>query len=175
VTDLSTAFRDALGSRYRVEREIGQGGMATVYLASDLKHQRSVAIKVLLPELAHSLGPERFLRDIEIAAKLQHPNILPVYDSGDADGMLYYVMPFVEGESLAERIRRGGPLAPAEAVRIAREVADALDYAHREGIVHRDIKPANILLSGDRPPTNAWSTRGCWCDRTPRVLRPTSG
>jgi tetratricopeptide (TPR) repeat protein/TolB-like protein/predicted Ser/Thr protein kinase len=147
VTDSIATLGTALASRYRVEREIGEGGMATVFLATDLKHQRPVAIKVLRPELAHSLGPERFLREIEIAAKLQHPNILPVYDSGEADGLLYYVMPFVEGESLRDRIVRGGPLPPAEAVRIAREVADALDYAHRQGIVHRDIKPANILIS----------------------------
>jgi serine/threonine-protein kinase len=136
-----------LGDRYRVDREIGAGGMATVYLATDVKHQRSVAVKVLRPELAAALGHERFLREIEIAAKLQHPHILPVYDSGDADGLLYYVMPFVEGESLRDRLVRSGPLPPADAARVAREVADALAYAHRQGIVHRDIKPANILLS----------------------------
>src|SRR5688572_20509866 len=144
--DPITRLRSALSSTYRIEREIGAGGMATVLLATDLKHQRPVAIKVLRAELAQSLGPERFLREIEIAAKLQHPNILPVYDSGDAGGILYYVMPFVEGESLRDRIVRG-PVPPAEALRIACEVADALDYAHRQGIVHRDIKPANILLS----------------------------
>ena len=121
--------------------------MATVYLATDLKHQRQVAIKVLRPELAQSIGPERFLREIEIAARLQHPNILSLHDSGEADGFLYYVMPFIEGESLRERIVREGALPGSEAIRIAREVADALDYAHRQGIVHRDIKPANILLS----------------------------
>ncbi|HMC18012.1 MAG TPA: serine/threonine-protein kinase, partial [Gemmatimonadales bacterium] len=137
----------ALGDRYRVEREVGAGGMAIVFLATDVKHQRPVAIKVLRPELAAAVGHERFLREIEIAAKLQHPHILPVYDSGQADGMLYYVMPFVEGESLRDRLSRGGPLPHAEAARIAREVADALAYAHRQGIVHRDIKPANILLS----------------------------
>lgn len=146
MTDSYSVLREALASSYRIEREIGAGGMATVLLATDLKHQRPVAIKVLRPELAQSLGPERFLREIEIAAKLQHPNILPVYDSGDANGVLYYVMPFVEGESLKDRIARG-PIPPAEALRIASEVADALDYAHRQGIVHRDIKPANILLS----------------------------
>jgi len=136
-----------LGDRYRVEREVGAGGMAMVFLATDVKHQRPVAIKVLRPELAAAVGHERFLREIEIAAKLQHPHILPVYDSGQADGLLYYVMPFVEGESLRDRLSRGGPLPHAEAARIAREVADALAYAHRQGIVHRDIKPANILLS----------------------------
>src|SRR5438105_3592745 len=121
--------------------------MAIVFLATDVKHQRPVAIKVLRPELAAAVGHERFLREIEIAAKLQHPHILPVYDSGQADGMLYYVMPFVEGESLRDRLSRGGAVPHAEAARIAREVADALAYAHRQGIVHRDIKPANILLS----------------------------
>jgi tRNA A-37 threonylcarbamoyl transferase component Bud32/tetratricopeptide (TPR) repeat protein len=137
----------AVGDRYRVEQEIGAGGMATVYLATDVKHQRSVAVKVLRPELAAALGHERFLREIEIAAKLQHPHILPVYDSGEAAGLLFYVMPYVEGESLRDRLVRTGPLPPPEAARIAREVADALAYAHRQGIVHRDIKPANILLS----------------------------
>jgi serine/threonine-protein kinase len=147
VTDPLTTLRDALSGTYRVEREIGQGGMATVFLATDLKHNRPVAIKVLRPELAASIGHDRFLREIEIAARLQHPHILPVYDSGQAGKILYYVMPFVEGESLRDRLVRGGPLSPSEAVRLAREVADALDYAHRQGLVHRDIKPANILIS----------------------------
>lgn len=147
VSDSLTILRQALAASYRVEREIGEGGMATVFLATDLKHQRPVAIKVLRPELALSLGPERFLREIEIAARLQHPNIVPVYDSGKAGDVLYYVMPFVEGESLRDRIVQGGALPAAEAVAIAREVADAIDYAHRQGIVHRDIKPANILIS----------------------------
>jgi tetratricopeptide (TPR) repeat protein/tRNA A-37 threonylcarbamoyl transferase component Bud32/TolB-like protein len=138
----------ALADRYRIERELGQGGMATVYLAQDLKHRRQVAIKVLRPELAAVLGPERFLREIDIAAGLQHPHIMPVYDSGDADGLLYYVMPFVEGESLAARIAREGALPAPLANRILREVADALSYAHSRGLVHRDIKPDNILLSG---------------------------
>ncbi len=137
----------ALGDRYRVEREVGAGGMAIVFLATDVKHQRPVAIKLLRPELAAALGHERFLREIEIAAKLQHPHVLPVYDSGQADGMLYYVMPFVEGESLRDRLVREGRLSQPEAARIAHEVADALAYAHRQGVVHRDIKPANILLS----------------------------
>ena len=146
MNDSVTILRDALAATYRIEGEVGEGGMATVLLARDLKHDRPVAIKVLRPELAQSVGPERFLREIEIAARLQHPNILPVHDSGNAGGVLYYVMPFVDGESLRDRILRG-PVSPAEATRIAREVADALDYAHRQGIVHRDIKPANILLS----------------------------
>ncbi len=147
MTDTLSTLLEALSGTYRVEREIGQGGMATVFLATDLKHNRPVAIKVLRPDLAATLGHERFLREIEIAARLQHPHILPVYDSGTAGHLLYYVMPFVEGESLRDRLVRGGPLPPAEAVRLAREVADALDYAHRQGLVHRDIKPANILIS----------------------------
>ncbi len=147
VDDILKRLQQSLGDRYAVEREVGRGGMATVYLATDLKHQRSVAIKVLLPELAASVGHDRFLQEIGIAAKLQHPHILPVYDSGDADGLLYYVMPFVEGESLRDLILRQGRLDPDEALLIAREVAGALDFAHRSGVVHRDIKPANILIS----------------------------
>jgi tRNA A-37 threonylcarbamoyl transferase component Bud32/tetratricopeptide (TPR) repeat protein len=144
---LRDRLQAALGDRYTVEEEIGQGGMALVFRARDRKHNRTVAVKVLRPELASSLGPERFLREIEIAAQLQHPHILPVYDSGQADGLLYYVMPFVSGESLRGRLLRENRVSPDEALRIAREVANALDYAHRQGIVHRDIKPANILLS----------------------------
>ncbi|HKP28797.1 MAG TPA: protein kinase [Gemmatimonadales bacterium] len=136
-----------LSGRYRVDRELGSGGMATVYLAHDLKHQRTVAVKVLRPELAASLGTDRFLREIEITAGLDHPHILPVHDSGEADGSLYYVMPYVEGESLRDRMTREGQLPVEDAVRIAREVADALATAHRRNIVHRDIKPENILLS----------------------------
>jgi len=120
--------------------------MAVVYLAEDLKHRRQVALKILRPELAAALGPERFLREIEIAAGLHHPHILPLYDSGDADGTLYYVMPFVEGESLRARLEREKQLPIADALRVAREVADALSYAHSRGVVHRDIKPENILL-----------------------------
>jgi serine/threonine protein kinase/tetratricopeptide (TPR) repeat protein len=140
-------IRAALADRYTIEREIGQGGMATVYLAEDLKHHRQVAIKVMRPELAESVGGERFLREVEIAAKLSHPNILPVFDSGEASGFLYYVMPLVEGESLPDRLKREKQLPVGEALRIAREVAEALAYAHHRGIVHRDIKPANILLN----------------------------
>jgi len=131
-----------------LERELGRGGMATVWLARDLRHDRQVAIKVLHPELAHSLGPERFLREIRVAAGLQHPHILPVHDSGAADGLLWYTMPYVAGESLRDRLEREPQLPLDESVRIAREVADALGYAHRQGIVHRDIKPENILLAG---------------------------
>ena len=135
-----------LADRYRVERVIGEGGMATVYLAEDLKHRRRVAVKVMRPELAATLGGDRFLREIEIAARLNHPHILPLHDSGEAEGVLYYVMPWVEGETLASRIAREGELPVAEALRIAREVAEALGHAHRHGVVHRDVKPANILL-----------------------------
>jgi serine/threonine-protein kinase len=141
-------LRAALADRYRIEREIGQGGMATVYLAEDLKHRRKVAVKVLRQELAVTLGPERFFREIEVAAQLQHPHILPLHDSGEAGGFLYYVMPFVEGESLRERLTRQGEYPVHEAVRLLMEVADALAQAHKRGVVHRDIKPENILLSG---------------------------
>lgn len=140
--------RAALAAQYDVEREIGAGGMATVWLARDLKHQRQVAIKVLRPDLAAALGAPRFLREIEIAARLTHPNILPVFDSGESNGVLWYAMPFVEGESLRTRLAREGPLAPGEVARLLRDVVDALGYAHQRGVVHRDIKPDNILLSG---------------------------
>ena len=136
----------ALADRYRLERQLGVGGMALVYLAEDLKHHRKVAVKVLRPELAAALGPERFLREIEIAAGLHHPHILALYDSGDADGLLYYVMPLVEGESLRECLSREKQLPMDTALQIAREVADALSYAHNRGVIHRDIKPENVLL-----------------------------
>lgn len=138
----------ALAGRYRIERELGAGGMATVYLAEDLKHHRKVAIKVLREELAASVGPSRFLREIEICAQLQHPNILPLLDSGEAGGLLYYVMPYVEGQSLRQRLNREGELPVVEAIRILIEVVDALAYAHARGVVHRDIKPDNVMLSG---------------------------
>src|SRR5436309_3375401 len=146
--DLLAVLRDALADRYAVERELGRGGMATVFLAEDLKHRRPVAIKVLHPELAAAVGAERFLREIEIAARLQHPHILPLYDSGAAGSLLYYVMPYVEGESLRDRLNREKQLGLEDAVRITTEVAGALAYAHSHGVVHRDIKPENILLSG---------------------------
>jgi serine/threonine-protein kinase len=145
-TDLRERLAGALGPRYSLERELGRGGAATVYLARDLRHDRSVALKVLDPELSASLHAERFLREVRIAAHLTHPHILPLHDSGEADGLLYYAMPFVEGESLRARLRREGQLPVDAAVRIAREVAEGLDYAHRHGIVHRDVKPENILL-----------------------------
>ena len=136
----------ALADRYQIERELGSGGMATVYLAEDVKHDRKVAVKVLRPELAAVIGAERFVREIRTIAALQHPHILGLIDSGEAAGTAYYVMPYVEGESLRGRISREKQLPVDEAVRIAREVASALDYAHRRGVIHRDIKPENILL-----------------------------
>ena len=141
----------ALADRYRIERELGQGGMATVYLAQDLRHDRQVAIKVLRPELAAVLGAERFVQEIRTTAQLQHPHILPLFDSGQADGFLYYVMPYIQGETLRAKLDREKQLGVEEAVRITREVADALDYAHRRGVIHRDIKPENILLHDGRP------------------------
>jgi len=141
----------ALADRYAIERELGQGGMATVYLAEDLKHNRKVAIKVLKPELAAVLGADRFVHEIKTTAALQHPHILALFDSGSADGFLYYVMPYIEGEPLRARLDREKQLSIEEAVRITTEVADALDYAHRHGVIHRDIKPENILLHDGRP------------------------
>jgi eukaryotic-like serine/threonine-protein kinase len=142
-------LRDALADRYALERELGRGGMAVVYLAHDVRHDRPVALKVLLPELAASLGPERFQREIHLAARLQHPHILTVLDSGEAAGRLWFTMPFVEGESLRDRLRRERQLPVDDALRIAVEAARALDYAHKHGVIHRDIKPENILLTGD--------------------------
>ena len=141
---------DALSDHYRIERELGAGGMATVYLAQDLKHDRKVAIKVLRPELAAVIGADRFLTEIKTTANLQHPHILPLFDSGVSDGFLYYVMPFVEGETLRDRLTREKQLPIADAIRIGTEVAGALDYAHRQGVIHRDIKPENILLHDGR-------------------------
>jgi tRNA A-37 threonylcarbamoyl transferase component Bud32 len=148
MSDSMARLAAALADRYRIERELGAGGMATVYLAEDLRHRRKVAIKVLRPELTAALGPERFLREIETTANLRHPHILPLYDSGEVDGFLFYMMPLVEGESLRERITRERQLPIEDALAIAREVADALGYAHSRGIIHRDIKPENILLEG---------------------------
>ncbi len=141
-------LREALADRYHIDRALGEGGMATVYLADDLKHHRPVAIKVLKPEIASSLGRERFLREIATAARLTHPHIVPLHDSGEADGLLYYVMPFVEGESLRDRLKRDKQLPIDDAVEIACEVADALSFAHERGVVHRDIKPENVMFHG---------------------------
>ncbi len=148
MTDAPIDLKDALSDRYLIERELGAGGMATVYLAEDVRHHRKVAIKVLRPDLAASIGATRFLREIEIAAQLQHPNILPLLDSGNAQGFLFYVMPYVTGQSLRERLDREGELPVHEAVRLLTEVVDALSSAHEHGVVHRDIKPDNVMLSG---------------------------
>ncbi|HUF70525.1 MAG TPA: serine/threonine-protein kinase, partial [Longimicrobiales bacterium] len=141
----------ALADRYRIERELGAGGMATVYLAHDLKHDRRIALKVLKPELSAVIGAERFLAEIKTTANLQHPHILPLFDSGAADGFLFYVMPFIDGETLRAKLDRETQLGIDESVKIATSVADALDYAHRHGVIHRDIKPENILLPEGRP------------------------
>ncbi len=145
--DLLDRLKTTLADRYVIDREIGSGGMAVVYLAQDLKHRRKVALKVLRPELAVDIGSDRFLREIELAAALTHPHILPLHDSGEADGVLYYVMPYVDGESLRSLLNREKQLPVDDALQIAREVADALDYAHSQDVVHRDIKPENIMLS----------------------------
>ncbi|HZI99414.1 MAG TPA: serine/threonine-protein kinase, partial [Gemmatimonadaceae bacterium] len=143
-----SGLRSSIADRYAIERGIGAGGMATVYLARDMRHGRPVAVKVLHPELTVAIGTERFLREIQTVARLRHPHIVPLYDSGEAAGFLYYVMPFVEGQSLRSRITAGGAIPLEEAVRISREIADALDYAHENGVVHRDIKPDNVMLDG---------------------------
>jgi len=151
MTDPVSLLNAALEGRYRIERELGQGGMATVYLADDIRHERKVAFKVLRPELAAVVGAERFLAEIKTTANLQHPHILPLFDSGAADSFLFYVMPFVEGETLRDRLEREKELPIDEAVRIATDVAEALGAAHEQGVIHRDVKPANILLSRGRP------------------------
>ncbi|OLC03684.1 MAG: hypothetical protein AUH45_05175 [Gemmatimonadetes bacterium 13_1_40CM_69_22] len=146
MSDARPRLTAALAGRYRIERELGRGGMATVYLAHDLKHDRSVALKVLRPELAAVLGAERFLREIAVTARLDHPHILTLIDSGAAEGFLFYVVPYVRGESLREKLNREKQLPLDEALQITQQVASALDYAHRQGVIHRDIKPENILL-----------------------------
>ena len=151
MTEITSRLSTALAHRYKIERHLGEGGMATVYLAEDLKHQRKVAVKVLRPELAAVLGAERFVQEITTTANLQHPHILPLFDSGEADGFLYYVMPFIDGETLREKLDRETQLSIEQAVRITVDVADALDYAHRHNVIHRDIKPENILLHDSRP------------------------
>ncbi|MDH3458751.1 MAG: serine/threonine protein kinase, partial [Gemmatimonadota bacterium] len=146
MTDPLERLKTALADRYSIEQEIGHGGMATVYLARDLKHARQVAVKVLRPELAIKLGAERFLHEIKVTANLQHPHILALFDSGEVDSFLYYVMPFVEGESLRQKLSREKQLSIDETLTIATQVAGALASAHRQGVIHRDIKPENILL-----------------------------
>ena len=148
MTEIQTKLEAALANRYHFQRLLGAGGMATVYLAKDLRHERMVAVKVLRPELAVVIGAERFLAEIKLTANLQHPHILPLHDSGEADGLVYYVMPYIEGESLRDRVTREHQLPVDEAVRIATEVADALEYAHAHGVIHRDVKPENVLLHG---------------------------
>ncbi|HJS46699.1 MAG TPA: serine/threonine-protein kinase, partial [Gemmatimonadales bacterium] len=149
-SDSRARLSTALEGRYRLDRELGQGGMATVWLARDLRHDRQVALKVLRPELAAVIGADRFLAEIRTTANLQHPHILPLFDSGEADGLLFYVMPLIEGESLRDRLAREKQLPVDEAVRLTGEVASALDYAHRHGVIHRDIKPENVLLHDGR-------------------------
>ncbi|OLC06084.1 MAG: hypothetical protein AUH42_06355 [Gemmatimonadetes bacterium 13_1_40CM_70_11] len=149
--DIPPDLQSAVAERYELRRVLGQGGMATVYLAYDGKHRREVALKVLVPGLAAFLGVERFLREIQTAARLTHPHILALYDSGEAGGFLYYVMPFIDGASLRQRLASQRRLGTVEALAIATPVADALSYAHRMGILHRDIKPENILFSQGHP------------------------
>jgi tRNA A-37 threonylcarbamoyl transferase component Bud32/tetratricopeptide (TPR) repeat protein/TolB-like protein len=165
----------ALADRYRLERELGAGGMATVYLAEDLRHHRRVAVKVLRSELAASLGAERFLREVTIAANLQHPHILPLYDSGEADGFLYYVMPYIDGPTLRARLVREGELPVAEAVRILREVADGVAAAHARGVVHRDLKPENIMLSGRHALVADFGVAKAVSEATSREMITTAG
>ena len=146
MADVRERLEAALAEHYAIDRELGAGGMATVYLARDLKHDRHVAVKVLRPELAAVLGIDRFLSEIRVTAHLQHPHILPLFDSGQAGGLIYYVMPYVEGESLRQRLEREQQLPIDVAVGLTADVAEALDYAHRHGVVHRDIKPENVLF-----------------------------
>ena len=149
--DLLAQLATSLTDRYQIDREIGRGGMATVFLARDVKHDRQVALKVLDPELGAVLGAERFLSEIKVTANLQHPNLLPLFDSGEAGGLLFYVMPYVEGETLRARLEREKQLPVDEAIRISVAVANALEYAHSQGVIHRDLKPENILMQAGQP------------------------
>ena len=174
MTDTIDRLTTALADRYAIERELGSGGMATVYLAEDLKHHRKVAVKVLRPELAAVLGSERFIREIEIAAQLEHPHILTLIDSGEADGFLFFVMPYIKGESLREKLAHG-ELPIADAVRILRDVTDALSHAHGEGLVHRDIKPDNVLLSGNHAVVTDFGVAKAVSEATGRERLTTAG
>jgi serine/threonine protein kinase len=150
MADTLDKLENALKDRYILERKLGRGGMATVYLARDIKHDRPVALKVVRRGVAATVGHERFLKEIQISARLTHPQILPLYDSGEADGFLYYVMPYVDGESLRDRLEGVGPVAVPEVVSLLRDVLEALEYAHKQDVVHRDIKPDNVMLVGRR-------------------------
>ncbi len=151
MSEITARLTTALANRYQIEHHLGEGGMANVYLAHDLKHDRKVALKVLKPELAAVIGAERFVQEIKTTANLQHPHILPLFDSGEADSFLYYVMPFIDGETVREKLNRETQFGIDEAVSITVAIADALDYAHRNSVIHRDIKPENILLHDGRP------------------------
>src|SRR5947207_555066 len=144
--DALAQLNASLAGRYSIDREVGRGGMATVFLARDVRHNRKVAVKLLNPELGAVLGVERFLSEIQVTANLQHPNLLPLFDSGEAEGLLFYVMPYVEGESLRGKLEREKQLPVDEAIHVATAVASALDYAHGHGVIHRDLKPENILM-----------------------------
>ncbi len=151
MSEITERLTTALSDRYTIEREIGEGGMATVYLAHDVKHDRNVALKVLRPELAAVIGGDRFLNEIKVTANLKHPHILPLHDSGEADSFLYYVMPFVDGESLRDKLDREKQLSIEDAIDLAKAIGSALDYAHERGVIHRDIKPENILIHAGQP------------------------
>ncbi|MDH5197227.1 MAG: serine/threonine protein kinase, partial [Gemmatimonadota bacterium] len=151
MTEITEKLKIAIADRYVIEQEVGQGGMATVYLAHDVKHDRKVALKVLRPELAAVIGADRFLQEIKVTANLQHSHILPLYDSGAAEGFLYYVMPYVEGETLRTRLDKEKQLGVEDSVALTRAIAGALEHAHKQGIIHRDIKPENILLRDNDP------------------------
>ena len=170
--DLLDRLRAALADRYRVDREIGRGGMSRVFLAHDLKLDRSVALKVLRPDLAAIIGRERFRREIKLAAALDHPHILGIHDDGESEGILYYVMPYVRGESLRDRLIREKQLPVDDALQIAREVASALSHAHSQGIIHRDIKPENILLQSGYAVVADSGSRGRLSRRVGRSSRP---